>query len=117
MIAGALFAVASMLYGTARYYSPYLVLYVVEQALMQKAPPGMDPDLLHKRLRAFLLEAPDRSARMKRLLRISEYLEKTQTLTSEELDELLGGYTGVLRHGALHNKSNIPEIYWNFFIL
>jgi hypothetical protein len=100
MIAGALFAAALILYGTARYYSPLLVQYVVEQALMQKAPPGTDPDLLKKRLHAFLSEAPDRGARMKRLFRISEYLEKTQTLTPEELDELLGGDTGAPRRAA-----------------
>ena len=64
MTMGLLFALALMLYGTARLYSPALVLYVVEQTLIQKAPSGSDPALLHSRLHEFLAEAPDRNARM-----------------------------------------------------
>lgn len=117
MVVGGLFAAAAIFYGTARYSSLYLVQYVVEQSLMQKAPPGTDPEQLHRRIRAFLSEVPDRDTRMKRLLRISERLEKTQILTSDELDELLGSNTEILRRRALYNKSNIPAISWNFFML
>ena len=82
-------AISSFLYGAARHYSPSLVLYVVGQALMQKAPPEIPPAVLHERLHALLAAAPDDSERMKRLLRISERLEKVQKLTPEETNDLL----------------------------
>jgi hypothetical protein len=85
----ALLVISSILYGAAKYYSPSLVLYVVEQTLVQKAPPGTNPVLLHERLHAFLEASPDQNAKMTRLLRISEQLEKVQNLTHEDLDELL----------------------------
>jgi len=85
----ALLAIASVLYGVARYYSPSLILYVVEQSLAQKAPAGTSLVLLHERLRALLSTAPDQNAKMERLLQISQYLEKVQYLTREELDELV----------------------------
>jgi hypothetical protein len=85
----ALLVISSILYGAAKYYSPSLVLYVVEQTLVQKAPPGTNPVLLHERLHALLEASPDQNAKMTRLLRISEQLEKVQNLTHEDLDELL----------------------------
>ena len=87
-----IFALAS--YATARHYSPALVVYVVEQSLIQKAPLGIDPALLHERLHQLLSGAPDPKAQMGELLRISVYLEKVQRLTPEELDELLELNTG-----------------------
>ncbi len=89
MVLAALFILASVLIGVARYYSPALVLYVVQQSLAQKAPSGSDSALLRERLHALLAAAPDQKARMERLLQISEYLEKVQSLTPEELDELM----------------------------
>jgi hypothetical protein len=89
IVIAALFALASVFYGVARHYSPYLVLYVVEQSLAQKAPSGTDSNLLRARLHALLSVTPDQDAQMKRLLRISQYLEKVQSLTPEELDKLL----------------------------
>jgi hypothetical protein len=84
-----LFAVALVFYGVAKYYSPSLIIYVVEQSLIQKAPPGMDPAVLHKRFHAHISAAPDKNSRLEELFRISAYLEKVQQLTSEQLDELL----------------------------
>lgn len=84
-----IFILASILYGTAKYYAPPLILFVVEQSLAQKAPAGTDLTKLHERLHAYLSEAPDQDVRMERLLRISQYLEKVQQLTDEELNELL----------------------------
>ncbi len=83
------FALASVLYGVARHYSPFLILHVVEQSLVQKAPAGTDSKLLHAQLHAHLSASPNQNARVERLLRISEYLEKTQKLTTEELDKLM----------------------------
>jgi hypothetical protein len=83
------FAFASVLYGVAKYYSSSIILYVTEQSLVQKAPSGTDPIQLHKRLSALLSTAPDQKAKMQRLLRISEYLEKIQRLEPEALDRLL----------------------------
>jgi len=82
-------AISSFLYVAARHYSPSLVLYVVEQALMQKAPPEIPPAVLHERLHALLAATPDENERMKKLLRISERLEKVQKLTPEETNDLL----------------------------
>jgi hypothetical protein len=61
----------------------------VEQSLIQKAPPGTDAAHLQDRLRAHLSTTSDQYARMRRLLRISESLEKVQSLTPEELDKLI----------------------------
>ena len=89
LVLGSLFAVALAVYGAARHYSPMLVLYVVEQSLIQKAPSGTDPDLLHARLRAHISSVSDSHSRVERLIRISESLEKVQHLTAEQLDGLL----------------------------
>ncbi len=86
---GLLLAIASVSYGAARYYSPFLVAYVVEQTLIQKAPSGTDPVLLKSRLHILLSAAPNKQLKMERLLGISAYLEKVQSLTSAELDNLL----------------------------
>jgi hypothetical protein len=87
-IFGVFVALAFILYGAAKYYSPFLVYHVVEQSLIQKAPAGTDSAQIQKRLHAALATAPDQNAQMRRLLRISEYLEKVQLLTPEELDKL-----------------------------
>ncbi len=86
----ALLTLASALYAAASHYSPRLIRIVVEQSLIQKAPAGTDPAILERRLQSLLSEAPDADARMKTLLRISASLEKVQTLTPGELDDLLG---------------------------
>ena len=89
LIMGVLLAAALVFYGAAKMYSPALVLHIVEQALIQKAPSGTDPALVRARLHSLLAGDPDPGARMERLFRISAYLEKVQTLTSQELDGLL----------------------------
>jgi hypothetical protein len=89
LVVGSLIVVASVLYGAAKYYSPSLVFLVVEQSLIQKAPSQVDPALLHERLRAQIAEAPDKDSQMQTLFRISEYVEKVQYLTLEQLDQLL----------------------------
>ena len=76
-------------YGIARHYTPSLILYVVEQSLIQKAPEGIKPYMVHRRLDTFLSAMPDQNARIETLLRISQYLEKTQHLTAEEWEGLL----------------------------
>jgi hypothetical protein len=90
---GLLLAFALILYGTAKYYSPALIFYVVEQSLIQKAPSGMDSVTLHERLRALIAKEPDQNAQMKRLLQISGYLEKVQHLAPGDLDKLLASET------------------------
>jgi hypothetical protein len=89
IIAGVALAFALIVYGAGRYFSPFLIQYVVEQSLIQKAPAGKDPVYLRERLRTLMSAIPDQNTRMKRLLRISEYLEKTQFLSPEDLDRLL----------------------------
>jgi hypothetical protein len=86
MAALLIFALTS--YGIARHYTPALILYVVEQSLIQKAPPGIQAQMVHQRLHTLLSKIPDQNTRMERLLRISQYLEKIQHLTTEEWDGL-----------------------------
>jgi hypothetical protein len=90
LVIGSLFVLVSVLYGAARHYSSSLIFYVVEQSLIQKAPPGADTALLQKRFQAQISAIPDKDSQMKKLLRISEYLEKVQHLTLAQLEELLG---------------------------
>jgi hypothetical protein len=89
LIAGLLLASALILYGAAKYYSPTLIFYVVEQSLIQKAPSGIDSALMHARLSALIAKDPDHKAQMRKLLHISQYLEKVQHLTPGDLDRLL----------------------------
>jgi len=89
IIAAVVLLLASVLYGAGQHYSPFLIQYVAEQSLMQKAPASTDPEHLQNRLRSTLAAIPDRDAKMRRLLRISEFLEKTQSLTPEDADKLL----------------------------
>ncbi len=85
----ALLVSASILYGMANYYSSSLVLYVVEQTLIQKAPEGSNPVLLRKRLHDLLASIPAKNEKMSRLLQISKQLEKVQSLRPADLNNLL----------------------------
>ena len=84
-----LLAIASVLYGAARYYSPALILFVVEQSLLQKAPSGIDPAVVHERFRARIAATQDRGSQIQKLIQISQYLEKLQYLTLEQFNALL----------------------------
>jgi hypothetical protein len=88
-IVGVLAAMAVATYGTARYYSNSLVFYVVEQSLLQKSPPGTSPKRIKTHFQAMLTALPNPSARLERALAVSQYVEKVQTLTSMELEQLL----------------------------
>jgi hypothetical protein len=88
-IVGVLIIIGLAAYGTARFYSPSLVVYVVEQALIQKAPPGYDAALIRSRFHALLAALPDKNAKLARVLAMSQYLEKVQALTPQELQQLL----------------------------
>lgn len=89
MVVAALFTVTSGLYGAARYWSPSLIFHVVEQSLIQKAPPGGDSAVLRERFRHYISSAPDKRSQMERLLRISEYLEKEQHPTAGQINNLI----------------------------
>ena len=82
-------AIAVSAYLTARIYSEELIAYVVEQALIQKLPPGSDPLEARDRLRLMISAIPDRDSKVERLVTLSQYLEKLQRLTPQELDRLL----------------------------
>ena len=75
-------------YGIGRLYSPAIMRYVVEQALMQKLPEGVRPEAVRDRFRAQLAAVPQKDKLMK-ILELSKYLEKVQKLTPEELNRLL----------------------------
>ena len=86
---GLIFIFCAILYGTAKFNSPFLVKYVVEQTLIQKAPPGTDPVKIHMRLKELLAQAPDRRGKIDILFRISRQLEKVQTLSHQDLVDLM----------------------------
>ena len=129
LVMASLIVLASVFYGVAKYYSPSLIFYVVEQSLIQKAPAGMDPVILHDRFRAYISETPDKKSQMERLFRVAEYLEKAQHLTSEQLDELLrlsGRESLILPLGCSDKIGRTIESVrlnrfflnnWNFFVL
>ena len=83
-ILSALLALALLFYFAARYYSPDLIRHVVEQSFIQKAPPDVDPSEARRRFESILGADADKKARLQSLLKISEYLEKIQSITPEE---------------------------------
>jgi hypothetical protein len=113
IIAGIISAFSVILYGASLHYSPALIQYVVEQSLIQKAPAGTDPGELHERLLALVSAIPDQNARMKRLLRISEYLEKIQHLSLKDMERLLTPQTAWSRESF--TGSALFSFNWNFF--
>ena len=77
-----------LIFGIARSYSYAIVAYVVEQALLQKAPAGTSSARVQERFETVLASTPTESKLLK-LMALSSYLEKVQKLTSTELDRLL----------------------------
>jgi hypothetical protein len=107
-----LLVLALVVYGLAKFYSPSLVYYIVEQTLIEKAPPGADRSRLRQNFSALISSAPDQNAKMEKLFRISGYLEKVQTLTPAQLNEVMRITTP--RSGMI---PVLPIFYrnWNFF--
>jgi len=89
IVMGVILLFLAMVYGIAKVNSPFLVEYVVEKTLIQKAPPGTDPVKIHERLQELLGEAPGRHERTDLLFGISAYLEKVQTLSPQDLANLM----------------------------
>ncbi len=85
---GILLCLFLIVYTTAKWNAPILVEYVVEQTLVQKCSPETDPDSVRNRFRELLANYPDRSDRTDLLFRIAGRLEKVQTLSPRDLDEL-----------------------------
>ena len=75
-------------YGIARHYSPALVAYVVSRTLIQKVPEGTNPAQVEKRLERLTAAMPP-DDKLKKMLALSNYLEKVQKLTPAELERLL----------------------------
>ena len=69
---------------------------------------------LQNRLRAILSKIPDRDAQTQRLLRISEYLEKVQFLTPEDLDSLMAPEKAI-KPGQAAGRTTFFMLNWNFF--
>jgi hypothetical protein len=88
-IAAAMAVLALAAYLPARLHSYSLVVYVVEQTLIQKAPLGSDPSVLRARLQKLLDAIPDRRARLAKAFEISQDMERVQTLTPGELKQIL----------------------------
>ena len=88
-VMGALIAAALAVYGTAKFYSPSLMIYVTEQTLIQKSPTGISPETVHQQYHAYLSLFPDLESRVEAVMAVSQYLEKIQQLRPQELDRLL----------------------------
>ena len=108
LVLGSLLVIALIFYGAAKYYSPSLIFYVVEQSLLQKSPSGIDPSSLRERFHTSISTVPDKNSKMERLLRISEYLEKVQRLSFEELNQLLA-IEKPEKSRVLRNSLGFPE--------
>jgi hypothetical protein len=81
------FAVASL--ATAKRFSVSLIAYVTEEALIQKLPAGSDPPAVRRKFRALIAGLPDRQLKLERLLSMSQYLERLQTIDRQELERIL----------------------------
>ncbi len=103
VIVGLLALIALGAYALGRFYSPALMTYVVEQTLIEKAPPGTDASLLRHRFEAAIGSQPA-GEKLQRLMRLSQYLEKVQELTQPELDLLLRDFLG--NSGDFRNQGN-----------
>ncbi len=80
-------------YAVGKHYSPLLVHYVVTETLIEKAPAGTDPAALRNRMAALRPARGDGGESLKRLLAISQRLEKVQRLAPEEMEEILAAAT------------------------
>ena len=89
IVAGLLTGSALAMLAAARLYSVPLIAYVVEEALVQKLPAGTDPLVVRRRFQALVAALPDRQRKVEKLLAMSQYLEKLQTLDRQELEWLL----------------------------
>jgi hypothetical protein len=78
-------------YALGRYYAPDVITLIVEQSLVEKAPPGTDPETTQSRFQVLMAGCASREARMNTLLQLSQYLEKVQELSVPELEALLQG--------------------------
>jgi hypothetical protein len=87
-----------VIFGIARHYSFSIMSFVVEQALLQKAPEGANLTQLRGRFETSLSSTPD-NYKLLKLLALSSYIEKVQKLTPAELDRLLDPGAAVPRMG------------------
>jgi hypothetical protein len=91
MMAAVVAASCGAAYAAGRHFSPGIVAYVVQEALVQKAPSGSDPAEIRRRFQALAAEYREPGARLEKLLAISLRLEKLQVLETGELERLLRG--------------------------
>ncbi len=91
---GLMGVVAAGIYLAAKLCAGSIVAYVVEETLVQKAPPGTDPHLLRSRLESRLAACPDKVSRLQRLMEIAQTLERVQALTPDQLESVLKSCSG-----------------------
>jgi hypothetical protein len=95
LVLGMMGVIAAGAYLTAKLFSHSIVLYVVEETLVQKAPLE-----LRLRFRTRMAKCPDESSRRERLMAIAQTLEKTQRLTPDQLEMAIEGCPGAQGRGA-----------------
>ena len=78
-------------YVLGRYYSPDVIAFIVEHTLVEKSPPGTDPESVKSRFRNMIAGCTTADLRMQILLQLSQYMEKVQELSVPELESLLRG--------------------------
>lgn len=89
LVVAALAACFAAAYTAARLASPRIVAYVVEEALVEKAPSATERERLRARLRELTGGIGDPSERLRRLLALSAYLEKVQVADPAEVERVL----------------------------
>ncbi len=97
---GLMGVVAAGIYLAAKLCAGSIVAYVVEETLVQKAPPGTDPHLLRSRLESRLAACPDKASRLQRLMEIAQTLERVQALTPDQLESVLKSCPGSSARGV-----------------
>ena len=88
---GLAMALAAGAYAAAKLASASIVAYVVEETLIQKSPPGIDPVWVRRRFHNLLSRVSSRAVRLERLMEIAQVLEKSQRLSPADVERLLGG--------------------------
>jgi hypothetical protein len=89
IVAGIAVSLAAAILVTAKRFSVSLIAYVVEEALVQKLPAGTDPPVVRREFRTLIAGVPDEKLKLEKLLTLSQYMEKLQTIERPELERLL----------------------------
>ena len=89
IVAGLAAGFAGAVLVTAKRSSVSLISYIVEEALVQKLPAGTDPEVVRREYRSMVAALPEGHLKLEKLLSMSQFLEKLQTIERRDLEQLL----------------------------